>query len=121
MEEDPPRRMANSAMNVVMSRPRKGSLFLVTRANGASIGITLSLAIDWRRRGAPGIQVNQYKITNKIELLELTAKALQGCAEGGEEGADDDHPGRGPGHRGHNQMAVQTFAVFVTQHGPGID
>lgn len=47
-----PSRIANSAMNVVAKSPKKGSLFLVTRANGFSIGITSSLAIDWRSRGA---------------------------------------------------------------------
>src|SRR4051812_23359390 len=64
MASTAPRRMANQAMKHVRRSlkrtvidfsnpyPKNGSLFLVTRANGDSIGMTSSLAIDCKSRGA---------------------------------------------------------------------
>lgn len=62
-------------MNSTRTHPRKGSLCLVTRANGFSMGITSSLAMDCSSRGAlhrhcsaaPNVDRNEPTITTQGE------------------------------------------------------
>lgn len=47
-------------------------------------------------------------------------EALQTCPAGGEEGADDDDPGRGPGQGAHHQVLVHCITKPAGRTHPGI-